>query len=281
MRLRDRVRRAGGSFALVVVLATGCTVFNGKSVPTDAGAVGTDGGASDDASARDSASANDCGCTGSNHVLCESFEAPLLGVTWSRLGDVTPHDTTRAHCGSGSLRVRTPAVAANAQDGVAIQTDQLLRDPRLSGGFYSRAWVYLPSAADLVGFNYFTLLEVRQAADPFLGAGVQINRDQSTLVNWTATPAAFVGSGAAFPRDTWTCVEWQIVFGKGTGATNVWIGGAEKPTIALDATDTAPTPAYADVLLGAFVGTGGEAQPSFDLYVDDVAFDDKRIGCAP
>ena len=264
--------------AFAIALTAGCTVFNGKSVPVDGGSAAEGGTPTVDASADAPASA--CGCA-TGTILCESFESASLGVTWSPMGDVTPHDTTRAHCGSGSLHVRSPLVAANSSDVAAITTDQVLRDPRLSAGFFARAWVYLPSSANLVGDNYFTLIEARQSADPFLGIGFQINGAQSTMVNWTATPSAFIGSGAAFPRDAWTCVEWQVSFGKGSGSSDVWLGGANKPVVSLAATNTAPIPGYADVILGAYVGAGGDAQPTFDLFIDDVAFAAERIGCGP
>jgi hypothetical protein len=247
---------------------TACTAFNGKTLYDDAGV-------SDGAGALDGPSG--CGCAHAGGIVCEDFEAPSPSATWQPFGTPPVRDTSQRHCGQASLHVRTPAFAANDTTFAGLLETQTFSDGTLAGGFYARAWVYVPSASTIATGNYFSLLETRQDTDPFLGVAAQIHASRSTISDWTVTPAAGAETTAPFPRDAWTCVEWQVTYGATNGSSTLWIGGA--PAAVLSGTNTQPTPAYGAFLLGIYFQSES-AQPAFDIWIDDVVLDAHQIGCA-
>lgn len=268
-------RREPKVIGLALALAlSACTVFNGKTFDDNKGLTPlSDGGGS-------RADGGGCGCPAGRGILCEEFEAAAPGAAWETIGTAPVRDTARAHCGLGSLRVRTPAFGTGGS-GISMLSDaKSLADRRLAGSFFARAWVYVPSTTTLSGDNYFTLMEVRQDVDPFLGVGVELHGDNTSLTNWTATPSAVSSTASAFPRDAWVCVEWSVTFDAKSGASSVWLGGAAQPIATITSTLTAPTPAYGSFLIGAYA-TATAPQPEIELWIDDVVLDTARVGCGP
>jgi hypothetical protein len=253
--------------AIASLVATSCTAFNGKTLYADAG---SDGGGVTEAG-------QPCGCA-DGLVACEDFEGEV-GPPWSAFGDPLPStDSSRAHCGKSSLRLHVPALAAGQSYVTALTESATFSDGRLAAGLFARAWVFASGAAITEG-NHMALLEMRQKSDPFLGVAAQLGASRAAITDWTTTPAGFAESTDPFPSDAWVCVEWQVVFGASNGASRLWIGGESSPSAALDATNTTPSPPYEAMFAGVYFTGPAAAQPAFDLWIDELAIDTKRIGC--
>jgi hypothetical protein len=249
--------------ALCAALAASCTVFNGKSLPADASA--------------DSSAA--CGCqAAAGAVFCDDFE-PAPSDAWSPLGSNPPpvSDNMRAHCGQWSLHVSSPALVANGSYTTALAENRTFSAGSVKDGFFLRAWVYVPSGSKVAQGNFASIIETRQAADPYLGIAVQLASGAVAIPDWTSTPNAYTQTNAPLPTDSWTCVEWQVTFNATSGATQLWIGGGS-PAATLSAINTQPSPAYGTILLGLFVDAN-TPQSALDVWIDDVVIDAQRVGC--
>jgi hypothetical protein len=259
-------RKAWGVvLATLGLAASSCTAFNGKTIYGDAGAAGEAGAG--------------CGCASvTGAVVCEDFEASPSAI-WSALGDGPTPDPTRAHCGAASIHLHAPALKVGDAFVSALTQSATFADPRLTGGFFARAWVYLPTASKIADNNYVSLIEARQAADPYLGVGAQVGPNGAALSDWTTAPAGYASTAGAVPRDQWTCIEWQVAYSAAAGATKLWLGGASDPAASLEATNTQPSPPYAAMLVGLYYGPIATPQPAFDLWLDDLVISGERVGC--
>jgi hypothetical protein len=228
----------------------------------------------------DGASPASCGCANAGDVVaCEDFE-PVAGASWSVFGDAPPvADASRAYCGRGSLRVHAPALSATESFSTGLGETASLSDPRLASGFFMRAWVYQPSTSTIPQGNWASLLETRQDASPYLGIATQLFGSAPALSDWTTTPTAFDQASLPLPLDKWTCVEWQVTFGAPTGSARLWMNGVMSPSASLDHINTQPSPAYTAILMGLLF-YAAVPQAAFDVWIDDVIIDAKRIGCA-
>jgi hypothetical protein len=246
--------------------ATSCTVFNGKSLPA-----GSDASDAPDASA--------CGCQAvPGAAFCDDFEG-MPSPSWSTLGNAPTPDMIHAHCGQWSLHAQSPTLATTDSFLGALVETVTVGNKSLTGGFYLRAWVYLPSSSQFGASNYASIIETRQAADPFLGIGVQLAPGTLELTDWTNNPVADTKNNDPFPLDAWTCVEWQVIPEAATGSTQVWLDGGTSATASLSGVATQASPPYQGILLGLFFA-GPSAQPAFDVWIDDVVIDSTRVGCA-
>jgi hypothetical protein len=160
-----------------------------------------------------------------------------------------------------------------------IREAQTFADSRLSTGFFARAWVYVPSSSVVATGNYAALLEAQQDGAAYLGIAAQFGPSAVAIADWTGPEVEFVSGDGSFPHDTWTCVEWQVKYGADNGSSDLWIG-ANDVGISLSAAHTEPSPPYGRFLVQLYFDQVAAPQPAFDIWIDDVVVDAKRIGCA-
>ena len=259
-------RKLVGVVAAALGLATSCTAFNGKTIHDDAGAAG------------DGPSSSACSCASTpGAVVCEDFESSPSAI-WSALGDGPTPDPPRAHCGSAAIHLHAPQLNVGDAFVTGLTETATFANPKLTQGFFARAWVFLPSASKLASLNYVALFEARQTTDPYLGVGAQLVPDGAALSDWTIDPNPFEKTAGAVPRDAWTCIEWQVSYSPTNGTTKLWVGDGD--AISIDATDTQPSPPYGAMIVGLYFGPIKTAQPAIDVWVDDLVIGPQRIGCA-
>ncbi len=100
------------------------------------------------------------------------------------------------------------------------------------------------------------------------------------------------GTPSHIPSNTWMCLEWMHA-GPPTNETKIWWDGVEHPSIATTLTEhgtklarAKPSAGMGDFVLPNFTALwlgwtayqgGGE---TFELWMDEIAIDHTRIGCA-
>jgi hypothetical protein len=234
----------------------------------DAGDPGQDLGAPDAASPID-ASTPSCATTGV--ALCEDFESGAIDTTnWTVDGQTPTIDSTRAARGKYSLHFQIPSGTTPRRSWI-YETKTF---PAANDSFYGRTFVYL-TAMPLYHMGIVEGFHAKTPASVYaVGTG---NHD--LLVNYKSDLTGVdngVSDKMPFPLNQWVCLEWQF---DGVGNTvHVWIDGVA---------DTAATltgytaPQFDRLVLGiALYGMPTTPpDPTYDMWLDEIAVDSARITC--
>lgn len=86
------------------------------------------------------------------------------------------------------------------------------------------------------------------------------------------------GDGTNWPMGVWSCIE--VEFKGDSSELVVWMNDTELPGLRL-ATNTWAAPAYNRLTLGWEIDHPPASFKGTDVYIDDIAYAYKRIGCAP
>jgi hypothetical protein len=229
-------------------------------------------------------------CATAGVRFCEGFEGEALDpAVWRTTGTAPKIEPGRAARGGKALHVvrkgNGPAYA---------RTRKPFPAPR--NRYYGRAFVYfdaLPTAP--MRYSHWTIVggagegrgeeiriggQLQQGVNRF---GVGTDNDGPTGTgDWTNPDREPNPSGYGVPEKRWICLEWLHDGEK--HETRVFLDGAPHPSLFTSATEhggrqSVPytLPAFTSVWLGWF-----EYQPTdqrFELWIDEVAIDDERIGC--
>jgi len=171
--------------------------------------------------------------------------------------------------------------------------------PAASDTYYGRLFVYFHSlpAAPLT-YAHWTFIaasgtgvsgEIRvsgqlQNGVNLFGVGTDNRTDPNGTGDWTNADTDPAGTPSSVPVDRWICVEWMH---KGdTSETRFWWDGVEHPS--LGTTPTTPhggnsaqpflLPQFTDLWLGWYEYQ--VTDETFELWLDEIAIDVQRIGCA-
>lgn len=212
-------------------------------------------------------------------LLCDGFESGAISATrWGQnttasIGTIAV-DNARAFRGTYSVKLGADMKGdmesyfeSNLAENVTFPNDPT----------YVRLWMYYPSTFPLIST---AIVKIRQGSDPYGGWFLGL-KDRSF---WTGS-FYFQGPGervsaTTMPFDRWTCIEVMLDNGSPDagvgGAARVWIDGTEL-------TDVASPTLYSAAPFGTlYVGLEGVAPPGlqpFGYWVDEIAVDNKRIGC--
>jgi hypothetical protein len=259
---------------------------DGGDVPFDAGSMQTtDAGPSDGGTSVVDGGSSDGGfygsprCAGSGLLVCDDFENTTLDTNlWSTLtnnGTVTI-DSTRAARGTHSLHIHA---AGSAGTNVGIRETRTF--PAQNDTLFGRAFVYLTATAQV----HATLFESTGTipgtnVTAFYRYGFQFHTllaNYDTIGRTTDYP---IHSARTLPLNQWSCVEWQ--FKGDTNELHLWLNGSEVTDIAVQANHSPPwaAPAFTNVFLGWHLYSGTDPTPTIDLWLDGVAVNGSRIGCA-
>jgi hypothetical protein len=185
----------------------------------------------------------------------EQFDAEVAGITI---------DESFAYRGRGSLH-------AFAQRGqfAAAQIYNAGPQDDVSSLDWFRAFVYMADAdAFEAELFWFVMNE-----PPHEGVVLSVEDGGHFYFKaWTELDYYRVPTSARFESGHWTCVEASVVPGR---PIEVWLDGARVPGI-----DPAPTAVAADMTL-VFAGPRheGGAGPPAEVWLDELALADERIGC--
>jgi len=200
--------------------------------------------------------------------FCDRFESPTLDPAWTVDPGVTV-DTTRAHSGTGSLHVHSPAFAA-ASDSYANAT----RPVPAAKTFWIRSWFWLSALP--AGANGMELLVAEQIGVGPMGDYIFL------FANETHVYSQFESSSMITNPVTvgnWFCLVFQVVLSP-TTTGSLDITGAVTSSLPNVRTDDATTPVS---LLAWGIGFSGnnvpDAQPALDLWIDDVIVHSAPVAC--
>lgn len=251
----------------VLLVATACGRIDFGTV-ADAGASAT-GDTLDAADAGPDARTFSC----AGYLICDDFEGSI-GPEWTAdLGVAL--DTTTAHRGASSVRMRMPALQAGEDRSVRLVNMTTLAT--VPAALWVRGWFRASGLP--VSTNALELISIdRDGGGPaadyvFLRSDrAQVYNAPSLLQDSTSAPA---------PLDTWFCVAFEVQFA--TSAT----GSLEMTSDILDtisltgvATNDATEPVDGLGVGPYFTGTNVDVpQPSFDIWVDDLIVHTSEITC--
>jgi hypothetical protein len=212
-------------------------------------------------------------CTLSKFSLCDDFERTDIDAgPWSNVTPYAPTiDTTRAARGVRSMRIHFEPNDGGVQGSYLSTSVQTLFPAR---SLFVRAFVYVPTQAEMpqTGLLWFFGGPEYTGAD--FGLAKSAVRVRPTGSTSTATTHV---STTLLPLDRWACFEMEIfpTDDAGGGGTHVWLDDAPVADMTIDG--------GVDIHLIDTTELGVEsviAPSGYDIWVDEVAVDIARIGCA-
>jgi hypothetical protein len=279
-----------------------------------AGDGGRDAGAGGRASAEGGAGASAAGAGDAGHVaaggggaggapslcsndalwFCDGFEgAEIDQSTWKAMQSMPSLDSAHVARGAKSLHMHTTATGASGLTITKFFSTAM-------GHYYGRLFVYFDALPTKPQWAHWTIV----GANPKQGETISgenrvggqfdgsINRwgvgtDQGPTGDWTNLDDDPTGHAQNVAGGRWYCVEWLHDWDQ--DVSKLFIDGVEHPS--LDTTADVKHQGNANVkyeipVLGSvWVGFWNYDQhqtvvPSqFDVWIDEVAFDDERVGC--
>ena len=206
----------------------------------------------------------DCSNASSSTLLCDDFEHGLDPATWtiSTTGaGAAAVDTVQAHSGSHAFHSSSPAVTSSVDDLHAQLVHEI--PPPMPAPAYVRMWVYFATP----GAEGAEIVAAFQDHSPYNGLQVQVVSGQYAINDWTP-PGAFANEGAV-TTDAWTCLEWEV----DTSASALWLGATESGSLPVPVPDDLGAVRFGLTFMPA------NAQPAYDLWVDDVVVATERVDC--
>jgi hypothetical protein len=228
-------------------------------------------------------------CADAGVELCEDFESGMIGPAWTVSGTKPVVDTMEHARGTHALHI--------TQNGNGLSyIKETATFPAQNDTYFGRVFVYFKSLPTPPGMTYahWTMLaasgtgvpgEIRvsgqlQNGKNLFGVGTD-NQTDSGTGDWTNSDNDPKGAPTAVPLGQWLCIEWMH---KGdTSETQFWWDGALHPSLSTTASmhggNSNPylLPKFTQVWVG-----WQEYQTStepFELWIDEIAIDSRRIGC--
>jgi hypothetical protein len=250
----------------------------------DGGRAQLDVGGRDTAPAPDAAAVPSC----KTARFCDDFEATASGkrpaAPWSVStggGATLAVDETRAFSGARSVHINAPAGTPSAW----LQLGKPLL-PTADNVLYARAMVFVTRTVSA----HWNFIE-GSGPKPGGGAATYANGGQNGRVMgvyYSAPHDCWDGGKVAFPTGRWVCVSWQFDGSKTAAGTSkdemrVWHDGTQVEQVVqfgggcTDGTKTEwAAPTFQTVKVGWQVF---QSSPAVEMWLDDVAFDDKPLPC--
>jgi hypothetical protein len=231
----------------------------------------------------------DSRCADAGVELCEDFESGMIGPAWTVSGTKPVVDTMEHARGTHALHI--------TQNGNGLSyIKETSTFPAQNDTYFGRVFVYFKSLPTPPGMTYahWTMLaasgtgvpgEIRvsgqlQNGKNLFGVGTD-NQTDSGTGDWTNSDNDPKGAPIAVPLGQWLCIEWMH---KGdTSETQFWWDGALHPSLSTTASmhggNSNPylLPKFTQVWVG-WQEYQTSSEP-FELWIDEIAIDSRRIGC--
>lgn len=258
-------------------------------------------GASGSAAGSGGASAAPSGpslCSSPDLLFCEGFEADAIDKSvWKTMTSAPSLDSTRAARGAKSLHVHTAAVGASG-----LQTSKFLS--RAQGHYYGRMFVWFDALPTSPAWAHWTIVGASAASSASDQSEIRVGgqadgkkverwgvgTDHGPTGDWTNLDDDPQGAAQPVQLKQWQCLEWLHDWTH--DETRFYLNGVEHASLRTtrDVKRGGNTnvpydiPDLASVWVGFWnydQGDGGKkVMPTqFDVWIDEVAFDDERIGC--
>jgi len=248
----------------------------------------------------------DSKCSQAHFQLCESFESGALDPSsWSIDGQAPTIDSVHPARGKKAVHIKNAGGSATH-----LRESKTFREP--DNTYFGRVFIYfqsLPTPKAGFSYSHWTLLaasgdgpggggEIRFGGQMDKGLnrfGVGTDNQQpgatGDWTNYDHDPAPD-GTASHVPTGQWLCIEWMHA-GPPTNQTKMWWDGTEHTSIATTKTSLGvelakakPGDGMTDFILPNFTSLwlGWQAyqgsDETFELWMDEIAIDHTRIGCA-
>jgi hypothetical protein len=258
------------AISLAVLLASGCR-FRFTEGDRGDGAIGSDDAAADGTTGDDALidSGPSAACTSA--AICDGFESGL-GSMWVA-DPMVSIDTTRAHRGTQSVKVHSPAFGANTGSYQSIAESQTITSG--INPFYVRAWLWLSA---LPAFD--NGLELMSAERPSSGSGIYVFVHADSTKVYSQLDTKIQSTATLVPTAGWFCLVWKVTRNTGTSGA-LELSGDVNVTLMNTKTDSSTLPLqYVVIGLGYSSTNNPVPQPAQDLWIDDVIVSATPVGCA-
>lgn len=306
-----RVRRL-----MTLVLISACSGSIGElsdaGTPIDAGTIddaGTPDAGSEDSGAPEDAGTPDAGTPDAGHpflgasrcadaglILCEDFEATTLDTSlWTVVGGAA---NVRIATGESARGTSALHISRTGNGGAYIRETRTF--PAANNSYFARVFVKFIALPDRpMTYSHWTMAaasgtgiagEIRiggqfitsNGSDRNLwGVGTDNRTQDAGTGDWTTSDSDPVGHVLPVPEGEWMCIEWQ--HSGATDETRFWWDEIEHPSLHTTASHHGgnENPYVLPQFTALWIGWA-EYQASdagFELWMDEFAVDDQRIGC--
>lgn len=212
-------------------------------------------------------------CAAGAFKVCDSFEGtafdPALWTYYPPQAGATGYaaiDGTQSARGASSLHLHS-GVQVTAKDSW----------PWLANGFHLRAFMRWAQPVDDWHKTYFWVI------DPAVGGAFTLGSYHGQLgINEYGPNNGDTGVAARdnLPLNRWACVEWQV--NPANNEVHVWVDGAEVPAEAQNPfhVPNMHVTNWPPMNWKSFTIEFITAKPTDDMWIDELAIDANRIGCA-
>lgn len=229
-------------------------------------------------------------CDGREFLVCDGFETGAI-------------DTTRWSVGKNGSNVVeiSSEVAARGAQSVHIRAENgfgYLKNtsafPVPGNDYFGRMFLRVKRFSE-VSYAHWTVVEAAGTGDgSVIRAGGQfadhldanrwgVGSDGGPTGDWTTHDTDPSGNPSEPPTQTWVCLEWEH---RGSeDVTRLFVDGMEHPSLQTSSTmhgGESSSPYVLPDMASVWVGWWqyqSDPEP-FDVWIDEVALDDERIGCA-
>ncbi len=212
-------------------------------------------------------------CGASSFLFCDGFEHSGGLLNWSQTyasGGIPTADTTHVYRGSYALHAHIDAIAGPDASAYA-QVQQVQAWP---AHVFVRYFAYQPSPHPTSPSG---LVDLLQAASPYPGLEMLTDPPSGGLAMKTYSTAhdqAWASDGGVMTPDQWVCIELEVDTGAGT--SHLYMNDVEVADLA-GSNLALPQLGILGVGLNFFQSSAQGAQ---DAWIDEVAVNGTRIGCA-
>jgi len=262
----------------------------------DGGAGTKDAGANDAPSGSDGGSPPDgCGTA----LLCENFDSYTApgnpGGMWkvdTLAGGTVSVDTAHAYSGKNAVHVMTPGTASYERAYIALRGAPFF--PLAKNVIFGRMMIYVTKVP--TGTVHWSLIQgegtmvpgIPTATDAVYRYGAQINGNRF-LAQYDTVPSSDCAqrSQVTVPVNEWACVEWR--FDGELKELDFWLKGTLVPALsvrqmAVPAAGACQNKSFngiwePPIFSSLSVGWQHYQTGPGELWLDDFAFDTKRVGC--
>jgi hypothetical protein len=226
-------------------------------------------------------------CNGSGLLLCDGFESGGFGTLWAKDLVRSPQDggpqptvlveSGHAYRGSYAVHAHVEPLQKSTYVQAAIYENTVAPSGQ---SVFIRAFLFIEG---ITGVET-NLMYAAQKVSPW--GGVALSNDPTNTIaidDWADPTGQWAMSPAVTPMGRWACFEWEIDNGPtpstdaGTGMARVWIDEVEIPELNVQQLWTSPF--FGSFGFGFDFTTSAAVGP-LDIWIDEVAIDGNRIGCA-
>ncbi len=219
--------------------------------------------------------------------LCEDFESGSLDTaTWEVGGNAPVIETAKSMRGTHSAHFHTD------QNGLSFIKEKKTF-PAVNNTFWGRMFFYVDALPVTPDYAHFTIIEAAGTGDSSaVREGGQyrkfgVGTDGGPTGDWTNIDAdPTKDSAKEIPEKQWMCVEW--LYKGDTNETRFFWDGTEHPSlytfpkVAHGANSNVDynLPNFNSVWVGWWMYQQNPTPDHFDVWIDEIAIDQDRIGCS-